>query len=323
MKRKEIKAAVLLTLAAIIWGFAFVAQRVGVQYIGSYTFTGVRFALGAFSLMPLIALQNRKEARNQSREKNTDEKKSETRLLYKVGMLAGTILFIAAGLQQLGIKDTTAGKAAFITGFYIIMVPVFGIFLKHKIGKKTWAAAIIAIIGLYLISVEESFTVSLGDLLVFICSFFFSAHILLINQYADKINTLKLSVVQYLTCSALSMITALIFEEIHISHIINAGIPILYGGILSVGVAYTLQIAGQKYAKASHAAIIMSTESVFALIGGIIMLNESMDIRGYLGCLLMLLAVILSQYQKDSKDETEAEENLELISDLNKVSHKT
>ena len=131
MKRKEIKAAVLLTLAAIIWGFAFVAQRVGVQYIGSYTFTGVRFALGAFSLMPLIALQNRKEARNQSREKNTDEKKSETRLLYKVGMLAGTILFIAAGLQQLGIKDTTAGKAAFITGFYIIMVPVFGIFLSQ------------------------------------------------------------------------------------------------------------------------------------------------------------------------------------------------
>ena len=174
-------------------------------------------------------------------------------------------------------------------------MPAFGIFLGHRTGIRIWAAAIIAIAGLYLISVEENFTISRGDFLVFLCSFFFSAHILLINQYSQRLDTLKLSFVQYMTCSVLSLITALFVEEISLTDILNAAIPIIYGGVFSVGIAYTLQVVGQRHARASHAAIIMSLESVFALAGGIIILNETMNWKGYTGCILMLSGVLISQ----------------------------
>ena len=221
----------------------------------------------------------------------------------KAGCIAGILLFVAAGLQQIGLEETTAGKAAFITGFYIILVPALGIFIKQRTGVSTWIAAIISIVGLYFISVEENFTISKGDLLIFICSFFFAVHILFINNLTKKVDGLKLAFVQYLACSVFSLITALFVEEIHLTGIIKAGIPILYGGVFSVGIAYTLQVIAQKYAKASHAAIIMSLESVFALIGGILILNETMNWKGYLGCLLMLSGVLLSQLQIKTRKE--------------------
>lgn len=306
MQKREWKASMLLTLAAVIWGFAFVAQRVGIQHIGSFTFTGVRFALGACSLLPLMIGKNRKETAtingtSENTEKTVVGTNSESMAVLKVGIIAGMILFVAASLQQIGLEETTAGKAAFITGFYIILVPALGIFLKQRTGTKTWIAAILAIAGLYLISVEESFTVSRGDFLVFLCSFFFAAHILLINRFTKQVDTLKLSFLQYLVCSVLSLVTALFVEEIHLSGIIKAAIPILYGGIFSVGIAYTLQVVGQKYARASHAAIIMSLESVFALIGGMLILQETMNWKGYVGCLFMLAGVLLSQLQGKKK----------------------
>ncbi|MGI6571494.1 MAG: DMT family transporter [Caldicoprobacterales bacterium] len=294
MKKNELKASILLTLAAVIWGFAFVAQRVGAQYTGSFTYNGIRFALGSFSLLPLMLIQRKKQNKSKGQGIWIENSAGDNSLL-KAGILAGFLLFAAAGLQQIGLKDTSAGKAAFITGFYIILVPAFGIFLGHRTGIRIWAAAIIAIAGLYLISVEENFTISRGDFLVFLCSFFFSAHILLINQYSQRLDTLKLSFVQYMTCSVLSLITALFVEEISLTDILNAAIPIIYGGVFSVGIAYTLQVVGQRHARASHAAIIMSLESVFALAGGIIILNETMNWKGYTGCILMLSGVLISQ----------------------------
>ncbi len=303
MERKEMRASILLTLAAIIWGLAFVAQRVGSQYVGSFTFTGVRFAIGALSLLPLIYFRNRKEqaatVKEQTasiNEQSNSKEQSNTQLL-RVGVIAGILLFAAASLQQFGLIETTAGKGAFITGFYIILVPLFGIFLKQKLGLKTLVASVLAMIGLYFISVNGETGISKGDLLVFLSSFFFAFHILLINKYSQVLDTLKLSFVQYSFCSIISLIAALLFEEIMISGILEAAVPILYGGIFSVGIAYTLQVAGQKYARASHASIIMSLEAVFAVIGGALILGESMDLKGYIGCMLMILAVLVSQYQ--------------------------
>ncbi len=304
MERKERRASILLTLAAVIWGLAFVAQRVGSQYVGSFTFTGVRFALGALSLLPLIYMRNRKEQmetpmKEQTEsitEQSTSKEQANIQLL-RIGVIAGILLFAAASLQQFGLIETTAGKGAFITGFYIILVPLFGVFLKHKLGLKALIASLLALVGLYFISVNGETGISKGDLLIFLSSFFFAFHILLINKYSQTLDTLKLSFVQYSLCSIISLIAALLFEGIILSGILEAAIPILYGGIFSVGIAYTLQVAGQKYARASHASIIMSLEAVFAVVGGALILGESMEIRGYIGCILMILAVLVSQYQ--------------------------
>ena len=301
MKHKEIEALILLVLTAVIWGFAFVAQRAGIQFVGSFTFNGIRFALGAVSLLPLIWIADRKKKKSSALEETslmtpTDREKDSGNLsVVKAGALTGSVLFFGATLQQVGLEDTTAGKAAFITGFYIILVPIFGVFLKQKISSRSWISAVFAIIGLYLISVNENTGISRGDLLEFLGAFFWSIHILLISRFTQKMDTLKLSFVQYLVCSVCSMIVALLTEDIRFQGITEAAVPILYGGIASVGIAYTLQAYGQKYAKPSHAAVIMSLESVFAALGGFLLLHETMNIRGYTGCILMFAGVIISQ----------------------------
>ena len=301
------KSFIMLTAAAVIWGFAFVAQRVGNQYIGTFTYTGVRFALGALSIIPLIVQANRKEKKAGGK----DELAGKIALL-KAGTLAGMVLFIAASMQQTGLKYTTAGKAAFITGFYIILVPVLEVIKKRYIDRKVWIAAALSIIGLYLISVQEGLTVSKGDLLVFICSFFFAFHIVLINNFTQKANAIKLAFVQYLVCSVLSLVTALLMEEIYLENIIKAAVPIIYGGVFSVGIAYTLQVIGQKHSRASHAAIIMSSESVFALIGGMLFLNETINLREIVGCTLMISGVILSQLQGKNIKTADTEDTADI-----------
>lgn len=288
MKKQELKSNMLLLLTALIWGTAFVAQRVGAQYIGAFTFNGVRFALGGVSLIPLMLYLNNTENRT-----NKSANISSSAVL--PGIITGCILFLGASLQQIGLAYTTAGKAAFITGLYIAIVPILGIFLKHKIHANTWFGVILAVVGLYFLSVTESFTIEKGDLLEVIGAFFWALHILVIDYFTKKVDALKLSFVQTLTCSALSMVVALIFEKITFSGLVQAIIPILYGGICSVGIAYTLQIVSQKHAKPSHAAIILSMEAVFASIGGTIILGENLGLRGYLGCALMLAGMLLSQ----------------------------
>lgn len=294
MKNKELESSLFLLLAAAIWGFAFVAQRVGAKYVGSFTFNGVRFALGCISLVPLIIYFNKKSKKDSELKNSNSDNKFNMETI-KAGIILGIAIFIASSLQQIGLEDTTAGKAAFITGFYIVLVPFMGIFLKHKIQKNTWIAAGFAIAGLYLLSITKDFTISKGDLYELIGSILWAAHILLIDKFTKKLDTLRLSFIQFAVCSVLSMITALIFEDISITGLRQALVPVLYGGIASVGVAYTLQAFGQKHAKPSHAAIILSMETVFASIGGLAILREVMGVRGYLGCFLMLAGMLLSQ----------------------------
>lgn len=292
MKNQTIKSNLLLLLTAAIWGLAFVAQRIGAQYLGTFAFNGIRFALGSLSLVPLLLY---------SAKKSRPEGMTNLPQVLKAGIITGTVLFIASSFQQIGLTETSAGKAAFITGLYMVIVPLLGIFSKQRIAIFTWIGVAVATVGLYFLSVTENFTIVKADLLELSGAFFWALHILLIDRYIKRIDLLRLSFSQFLTCSVLSLAVAFCTENITLLSIQQASIPILYGGILSVGVAYTLQALGQKHAKPSHAAIILSLESVFAAVGGLIILGEKLGARGYLGCLLMLTGMVLSQVQNFGK----------------------
>jgi drug/metabolite transporter (DMT)-like permease len=298
MNNKRLSANILLLLTAAIWGFAFVAQRVGSQYVGAFTFNGIRFALGSMSLIPLIIYFDKRKKNSDSNQNNTyvSAKKS---ILY--GVLVGLALYAGSALQQVGIMYTTAGKASFITGLYMVFVPIAGIFLKHKIGISSWFGVVFAAVGLYLLSINENFSIAYGDLLEVIGAVFWTIHLLVIDYFSNKMDALKLSCIQFATCSLLSLATALIFEQITITGLTQALIPILYGGFLSVGIAYTLQVVAQKNAKPSHAALILSMESVFGAIGGAVILGESMSTRGYFGCILILTGIFVSQIRISKK----------------------
>lgn len=306
INNKRLCANQLLLLTAAIWGFAFVAQRVGSEFIGAFTFNGIRFALGSFSLMPLIFYLDKKEKINSN---NSCTNKLITKKILVPGILIGTIAYAGSTLQQMGLIYTTAGKAGFITGLYMVIVPIMGIFLGQKIGKNSWFGIGLAVVGLYFLSVNENFTISYGDLLEIIGSVFWAMHILTVDHFSKKIDSLKLSCIQFATCSILSIASALLFEQITIISISQALIPILYGGFLSVGIAYTLQVVAQKNASPSHAGIILSMESVFSAIGGSLLLGESMNIRGYSGCLLIIGGVLISQIKFSFKQFYEINSN--------------
>jgi drug/metabolite transporter (DMT)-like permease len=302
MKTKEVKSVLILLLTAAIWGFAFVAQRVGMQHVGAFTFNGVRFALGSLSLLPVIYFFSRKSnAENADKNKSIKFEEADLKTTIKSGMLAGCVLFIAASLQQIGLIYTTAGKAGFITSLYIVLVPILGIFLKQKTHFTTWIGALTAVIGLYLLSINESLSIEFGDFLEIIGAFFWAAHIQLIDRFVRNVDAIKLSSIQFATCSILSLIVAFIFEDVNFIGLSDALVPLLYGGIMSAGVAYTLQAIGQKSAKPSHAAIALSMESVFAAIGGALLLEERLPGRGYLGCGLMLLGMLIAQSENLKK----------------------
>lgn len=280
-----LKSNLLLLLAAAIWGFAFVAQRVGMEHVGPFTFNGVRFLLGSLSLIPLI-LYSRVDF-------HTTWFKLKSTASY--GLLAGIALFMGASLQQIGLMYTTAGKAAFITCLYIVLVPIIGIFLRQSVSKGTWLGCVLAILGLYFLCIQESTSIQIGDLLELIGAFFWAVHILIIGHCSRKADPLILSGYQFLTCGMLSILTAFITETIVIHHILAAAVPLLYGGICSVGIAYTLQVVGQRHAPPAHAAIILSMETVFAVIGGFLLLGERIQGQELIGCALMLTGVLVSQ----------------------------
>jgi drug/metabolite transporter (DMT)-like permease len=299
----KLKANLMLLLTAFIWGFAFVAQRVGMDYVGPFTFNGVRFVLGAVSLLPLIWYFR------QSRDNKDADNRKAAVSCWRIGLLAGVILFIAASLQQIGLIYTTAGKAAFITCLYIVLVPLTGLFFKQRITTNTWIGSFLAIAGLYLLCVKSNFTVSYGDFLELIGAGFWTAHILLIDRYANKVDSLQLAFYQFIACAILSLIVAILTEEITMYGILQAGVPILYGGLCSVGIAYTLQIIGQKHAEPTHAAIIMSMETVFAALGGFLILHELLGIREVLGMGLMALGMVTAQLQNLQPKTEKACEN--------------
>ncbi len=292
MRAGTYKSDLLLLLASVIWGIAFVAQRKGMEYIGPFTYNGIRFALGGGVLLLFIWFRD-KWGNNPVAIVSSDHKK----ILIKGGVIAGLLVFAGASLQQVGLVYTSAGNAGFITGLYVVIVPILGLFFRHKPGFGVWMGAFLAVVGMYFLSVTGRFNISKGDLFVFACAFFWAAHVLYIGFISRHVNVLKLAVFQYIVCSVLSMLVAVVFETIQWQSIVDATIPILYGGLLSVGIAYTLQIIAQKKAPPAHAAIILSMEAVFAVIGGWLILNEMLTVRGIIGCGLMLAGMLLAQLQ--------------------------
>ena len=289
MRTSTLRADILLLITAAIWGTAFVAQRVGMEHLQPFTFNFARFLLGGLSLLPLVYWFSRKRAK-------TEQEPVNLRFLLLGGIAAGLILFAGSSLQQVGLLYTTAGKAGFITGLYLIFVPILGLFLSHKTGANTWLGATLALVGLYFLSVTEDFTLAYGDALELIGAVFWAGHVLIIGWLSRCTDPLALSVVQLFTCMLLSLSTALVTEDIQLSAIKEAWFPIVYAGLFSVGVAYTLQIIGQKEAPPAHAAIILSGEAVFAVLGGWLLLDETLGMRELAGCALMLAGMLLSQF---------------------------
>ncbi len=290
MKAASLRADILLVLTAMIWGFSFVAQRVGMEYVGPFTFNAVRFGLGSLSLLPLLIFFEKKAS-----AKGHPAPGIKKINLLSGGLIAGSVLFSGASLQQAGIVYTTAGKAGFITGLYVLFVPLFGLIWKQYPSPGTWGGAVLAAVGLYLLSVTDSFTLSSGDTLVLLSAFFWSAHVLVIGWLAPRINVLKLATLQFAICSLLSAVVALAVENVSLDGIMDAALPILYGGIGSVGIAYTLQVIAQKDAKPAHSAIILSLEGVFAAVGGWLFLGEILSFRALYFCMLMFTGMLLSE----------------------------
>jgi len=289
MNRKQIlQSDLYLLLAAAIWGFAFVAQRIGMEHIGPFLFNGIRFTLGG--LVTLIILPLLPQTGGVPFQKPIPLSRQ-----ILGGCMAGAVMFVGATFQQLGIVSTTAGKAGFITGLYVVLVPIFGLFWGQRAGKYTWAGVILATVGLYFLSVTEQFTIQQGDLLVLIGAFFWSGHVLLIGWLSKHIPAIRISVVQFLTCGLLSLIAAMLNETIEANAVMSTLIPILYGGLMSVGLAFTLQTMGQRHAPAAHAAILLGLEGAFALFGGWIILGEGFSLRNLIGCVLMLIGTLVSQ----------------------------
>jgi len=288
MKSVELKADILMLISAVIWGFAFVSQRVGMETMGPHLFNGVRFIIGSISLLPVIWYFSKKNNNNQ-------KQKSSTKKLLIAGFIAGLFLFAGMTFQQVGLLYTTAGKAGFITGMYVFFVPLIGIFLGQKTKTGTWFGAFVALVGLYLLSIRSDFSLSEGDTLILMCAIFFAGHVLVIGYLAKRVDVLKLSLIQYITTGVLSLIVALFTETITLQSISLTIIPLLYAGVMSTAVGYTLQVVAQQHAHSSHAAIILSLEGAFAVLGGWLLLDEQLPLKGLIGCALMLVGMLISQ----------------------------
>ena len=292
MNNKAIQANLLMLLAAGIWGFAFVAQRVGMETMGPHWFNSLRFFIGVVALVPVVLWIGRNKAKTIDQE---NELKSSNKTLMLGGLAAGFLLFVGATFQQVGLQYTTAGKAGFITGMYIFFVPLIGLFFRMKTGLGTWVGAVAALWGLYLLSINEDFTLSKGDTLQLICAVAFAGHVLMIGYLASKMDTVKLSLIQFFVAGVLAMGLALYSEQLTWEMIASTAVPLLFAGVMSTGIAYTLQTIAQQHAHPSHAAIILSSEGVFAVIGGFLLLNEVLPPKGLLGCGLILAGMLMSQ----------------------------
>jgi drug/metabolite transporter (DMT)-like permease len=316
MNKQALRADLLLLLTACIWGFAFVAQRTGMEYMGPFTFNGVRFLLGSFSLFPLVFFRFRAPVSADGTADETSssggriDSKTGKPLTFKVFLvssaLAGTCLFFAASLQQIGIIYTTAGNSGFITGLYVIFTPIFGIFLGKKTRLPTWIGTALTFTGLFFLSAASrifgrdaaagSFAVNNGDLITAVSALFWTFHVLIIDNLVQRMDAVALSLGQFFCCGFFSLIIAFFTETIVPAQLAAAFVPLLYGGICSVGIAYTLQAVAQKYAPPSHATILLSLEGTFAAIGGVLILSEPLGTWTLLGFILMLLGMFATQW---------------------------
>jgi drug/metabolite transporter (DMT)-like permease len=295
MNKRALRADILLLLTSCIWGFAFVAQRTGMNYVGPFTFNGIRFLLGSLSLLPLIFVLRRKAAAAQTAEGQPGL--SPKRLILS-SLAAGTCLFAGASLQQVGIIYTTAGHSGFITGLYVVLVPIFGIFLGRKTGLPTWVGAVFTLTGLYFLSAAGNIgAINPGDIITAVSALFWTLHVLVIDALVKKVDPLMLSAGQFACCGIFSGIVALVrMEPLSTAAIVGGIVPILYGGLASVGVAYTLQVVAQKDAPPAHASIILCLEGVFAAIGGVLILSEPLGPWTLLGFILMFCGMLATQF---------------------------
>lgn len=300
---KKLRGEIILSITALIWGTAFVAQIVGMEHIGPFTFTASRTLIGALSLIPVILFMDRKG------DNAKDEIQGSKKDLIKGGVACGIAMFFGLAFQQVGLQYTTAGKAGFITALYIVFVPILGLFLHKRIEKSVWLGVILGLAGLYLLSVTEDLSIGKGDLLVLSGTIFWAFHIITIDHFTHKVDAVKMSCIQFLVVGIISLLIAIATEEISINSLIQSAFPILYSGIIVVGIAFTLQIFGQRGTNPATAAIIMSMESVFAALSGIIILGETMSLRETIGCILLFAAVIVAQLQPTMKKD----ENYDLV----------
>lgn len=289
--KQQIKSSLILLLTATIWGVAFVAQSVGVEYIGPFTFNAIRCVLGGLVLIPVIlVLKKKKETGAENQEK--EDKKT----LWAGGIACGVILCIASNLQQFGIMEASVGKSGFFTALYIVMIPVIGIFIGKRPGIKLWFCVALAVVGMYLLCMKDgSFTIERADIMLLLCALAFSFHILVVDYFSPKVDGVKMSCIQFFVCGVLSAVGMLFTETPDISNIQAAWLPLLYAGLLSCGVGYTLQIVGQKGINPVIASLIMSLESVISALAGWVILGQVLSPKEILGCVLMFVAIIITQ----------------------------
>ena len=305
-KRSAVRAPWLLLTAGAIWGLAFVAQRVGMDHIGPFLFNGLRFLIGSAVLVPFFLYRRHRSSLRTSNQGFVNAPRSQTPLSeaapkgpprsHVIGLLlAGTVLFASASLQQIGMVYTTAGKGGFITGLYVVIVPFLGLFRGHRVQRHVWLAAIAAAVGTYLLSGAERLSLAPGDGWVFLGAIGWATHVHLVGWLADRVDTLKIAVTQFAVCGFLSLGVSLLVEDITTAGLVGAALPIAYAGFLSVGIAYTLQIVGQRHIDPSRAGILLSLEAVFAVLGGWLILGETLGVRAMIGCTLMLGGMMLAQ----------------------------
>lgn len=301
MNTKKMRSNLMLLLTAFIWGVAFVAQSVGMDYVGPFTFNSVRNFIGAFVLLlfiPLIDKLNRQTPAVSSSDPETSKSvstASDKKALIIGGILCGILLAVASSFQQVGIAYTTVGKAGFITAMYIVIVPILGLFFGKKVRLIAWVSVGLSVIGLYLLCMTESFSLGKGDILVLICAFCFSFHIMVVDYFSPKVDGVRMSCIQFFTCGIICGIPALLTESPNLHSVLAAWQPILYAGVLSCAVGYTLQIVAQKNTDPVIASLLMSLESAFSLLAGWLILHEYLSPKELCGCLLMFVAIMLSQ----------------------------
>jgi len=286
MRKQALRADLLMLITAMIWGTAFVAQRVGMDHIGPFLFTGLRFALGAIVLLPLLLHQGRGSARHEP---------FLQRGLILGGLSMGLALTLGINLQQVGLLFTSVTNSGFITGLYVIVVPFLGLLIGHRTGAGTWFGAVLAVVGMALLSIGENFQIASGDWIQLVGAFVWGIHVLLVSFFVSRHDAIRLAFLQFVTCAVVSLILAAIFEETTLQAVWLAVPALAYGGMFAVGVGYTLQVVAQKHAIASHAAVILSLEAVFAAFAGALLLDESLSLRGYFGCALMFAGMLTAQ----------------------------
>ena len=288
------KNNILLVLTALIWGCAFVAQSVGMDYVGPFTFNMARFLIGAIVLLPVIWFMD-------CQRKTGAEKGAGQKTLIIGGICCGIALAVASTLQQWGILFTTVGKAGFITAMYIVIVPLLGIFIGKKVRPLIIGCVAIAVVGFYFLCMTESLRLGLGDFLVLLCAIAFSIHILVIDHFSPKVDGVKMSAIQFLTAAIISAVPTLLWEQPVFTEILQAWQPVLYAGVMSCGVAYTLQIIAQKNADPTVASLLLSLESVFSVLAGWVLLGQGLSLKEMFGCVLIFCAIILAQLPGNKK----------------------